>query len=71
LQKCATTPNSEIRRRYLGMLERVYAHLKVPNPAQHASFEVFKSGDRAALGINNQKVFLSDAQQLAFMRALP
>jgi site-specific recombinase XerD len=63
--------SSEIRRRYLGLLDRVYAHLKVANPAQHASFEIFKSGDRTALGKNVEKVFLSEAQQAAFMAALP
>src|ERR1039457_4735509 len=61
---------SAIRAQYLALLDRVYTHLKVPNPAQDACFSIFKSGNRALLGKNAQKVVLTDAQQLAFMCAL-
>lgn len=34
--------NSTIRIRYLRILERVFAHLKIdPNPARHAAFDVY------------------------------
>jgi site-specific recombinase XerD len=63
--------NSAVRQQYLGLLDRVYTHLKVPNPARDACFAIYKSGDRALLGKNDRKVVLTDAQQAAFMQALP
>jgi integrase/recombinase XerD len=66
------TLNSAIRAQYLGLFERVYAHLKVdPNPATHASFAIYRSGSRAQLGINEAKAILSAPQEAAFMGALP
>jgi integrase/recombinase XerD len=60
-----------IRRQYLTLFERVYSHLKVnPNPAVHAGFAVFKNRS-ALVGANAPKAKLSDADQIAFMRALP
>jgi integrase/recombinase XerD len=64
--------NSVIRSQYLGLLERVYAHLRVePNPARHACFALYRSGKRAALGTNQAKVILTTAHEAAFMAALP
>ncbi len=66
------TLNSAIRAQYLGLLERVYAHLQVhPNPARHASFAIYRSGSRAQRGTNAAKVILGVAQETAFMDALP
>jgi site-specific recombinase XerD len=66
------TGKSLIRLRYLRMLERVYQHLGLnPNPAQHASFVLLQIGGRAHVGRNDDKTTLTDAQQAAFMRALP
>jgi integrase/recombinase XerD len=60
-----------IRRQYLTLFERVFTHLRVdPNPAVHASFNVFKNR-RALLGANQPKASLSETDQVAFMRALP
>jgi integrase len=60
---------SSIRVRYLRMLERVFAHLQIaPNPARHASFEVHQT---KSAGRDKPKAILTDAQQAAFMRALP
>jgi site-specific recombinase XerD len=61
-----------IRRQYLTLFERVYTHLEVsPNPATHAAFDVFKHRDRGLLGVNAPKAALTEAEQIAFMRALP
>lgn len=60
--------NSVIRAQYLGLLERVYAHLAIePNPARHACFALYRS----ALGKNQDKAILTAAQEAAFMAALP
>jgi site-specific recombinase XerD len=60
---------SSIRVRYLRMLERVFTHLGIePNPARHASFAVHHT---KAAGRDKPKAVLTDAQQAAFMRALP
>src|ERR1035437_6433063 len=56
--------NSVLRFQYVSVLDRVYTHLKVHNPAQDACFAIFKSGNRALLGTNQQKVVLTDAQQI-------
>lgn len=61
--------NSTIRVRYLRLLERVFAHLEIdPNPARHAVFDVYK---QAAGGRDVAKVILTEAQQQAFLAALP
>lgn len=61
--------NSTIRVRYLRLLERVFAHLEIePNPARHAAFDVYQ---QAAGGTDVAKVILSEAQQQAFLAALP
>ena len=61
--------NSTIRVRYLRLLERVFAHLEIdPNPARHAAFDVYK---QAAGGKDVAKVILTEAQQQAFLAALP
>ena len=61
--------NSTIRIRYLRILERVFAHLKIdPNPARHATFDVYS---QAAGGRDVPKVILTDAQREAFLVALP
>lgn len=66
------TLNSAIRAQYLGLLERMYAHLNVePNPARHTIFALFNAGSRSVLGINDTKAILTDAQETAFMAALP
>jgi integrase/recombinase XerD len=62
---------STIRRQYLTLFERVYLHLKVhPNPAVHACFDIFRNRG-ALVGANAPKAKLSDAEQAAFMAALP
>jgi integrase/recombinase XerD len=62
---------STIRRQYLTLFERVYLHLGVhPNPAIHACFDVFRNRG-ALVGANAPKANLSDAEQAAFMAALP
>jgi integrase/recombinase XerD len=62
---------STIRRQYLTLFERVYLHLKVhPNPAVHACFDVFRNRS-TLIGANAPKANLSDAEQTAFMAALP
>lgn len=62
--------NSAISLRYVRMLERVFLHLKVmPNPAQAAMFDAFKAGQ--AIGKDANKVVMTQAQQQAFMAALP
>lgn len=64
--------NSRIRLKYLRLIERVYLHLEVqPNPAQHACFDIFQSGDRQRIGRDAASAVLTDAQQAAFMDALP
>lgn len=60
---------SLIRVRYLRLLERVYAHLKVdPNPARNAAFAVYRT---AAAGRDKPKAFLTEAEQIAFLEQLP
>jgi site-specific recombinase XerD len=60
-----------IRRQYLTLFERVFSHLKVrPNPAVHACFDIFKNRSTLA-GANAPKASLSQAEQMAFMDALP
>lgn len=60
---------SLIRVRYLRLLERVYAHLKVvPNPARHAAFDVYRT---PAAGRDKPKSFLTEAEQIAFLEQLP
>lgn len=62
--------NSRIRVRYLRMLERIYAHLKMaPNPASEAAKSVFDTKDAA--GQDAPKVWLTLAEQKRFMTALP
>lgn len=64
--------NSRIRLKYLSLIERVYTHLNIrPNPAQHASFDIFQSGNRQRVGHDADSAVLSEAQQAAFMDALP
>ncbi|MES2831640.1 MAG: tyrosine-type recombinase/integrase [Pseudomonadota bacterium] len=64
--------NSSIRIRYLRIFERVFQHLNVhPNPARHAAFDIYKSSDKKLRGSDLEKVVMSDAEQTAFMRALP
>lgn len=64
--------NSRIRLRYLQLIERVYTHLQVsPNPARHACFDIFQSADRQRIGHDAGTAALTDAQQAAFMTALP
>lgn len=61
--------NSTIRVRYLRILERVFSHLDIhPNPARHAAFDVY---NQAAGGRDVAKVILTEAQQQAFLAALP
>lgn len=60
---------SSIRLRYLRLLERVYAHLTVqPNPASVTAYVV--QTEKAA-GKDNPKASLDDAEQSAFLEALP
>lgn len=64
--------NSSIRIRYLRIFERVFQHLRVhPNPARHAAFNIFKSGNKTLRGQDLDKVAMTDAEQAAFMAALP
>lgn len=64
--------SSLIKLKYLRIFERVYTHLQVPvNPARNAMFDALKSGNRAPVGHDEDKVSLTDAQQVEFMRALP
>lgn len=62
--------NSEIRNRYVRLLERVYDHLRIqPNPARLASYALGKMpGGR---GKDLPKEWLTLEQQAAFMKALP
>lgn len=62
--------NSEIRRRYVRILERVYDHLQVrPNPAQQAAFSL--ASVPGGGGKDLPKEWLTLEQQAAFMLALP
>lgn len=62
--------NSEIRRRYVRLLERVYDHLQIrPNPAQLAAFSLASAPGGA--GKDLPKEWLTFQQQCAFMLALP
>lgn len=64
--------NSSIRVRYLRLFERVFQHLDVhPNPARHAAFDIYKSGNKTLRGQDLDKVTLTQAEQDAFMLALP
>jgi hypothetical protein len=55
-------PESEIRQRYLGMLNRVFSHLSVtPNPASEGQQR----------GKDSPKQFLDAAEQASFWAALP
>lgn len=61
---------STIRVKYVRMLERVFQHLEVsPNPAQSTAFQIYKT--KGASGKDLEMVVMDDAQQQAFMRALP
>lgn len=59
---------SSIRNRYLRLLERVYAHLGIDNPARDAAFAVYKE---SAGGRDKPKAFLDEAEQAAFLDKLP
>lgn len=62
--------NSEIRRRYVRLLERVYDHLKVsPNPARQAAHSL--TSVPGGGGRDLPKEWLTTEQQEAFMLALP
>ena len=64
--------NSSIRVRYLRIFERVFQHLQVhPNPARHAAFDIYKSGDKELRGKDLDKVAMTAAEHAAFMLALP
>ena len=64
--------NSSIRIRYLRIFERVFEHLGVhPNPAQHAAFDIYKSGNKLLRGQDLDKVAMTACEQAAFMQALP
>lgn len=64
--------NSSIRIRYLRIFERVFQHLqRHPNPARHAAFDIYKSSDKQLRGADLEKVAMTDAEQIAFMAALP
>lgn len=61
--------NSDIQRRYLRLLERIYAHLDVrPNPARSAEYMLKNVASTAR---DQPKASLSDEEQAAFMAALP
>lgn len=64
--------NSVIRRRYVNLLERVFAHIGLPeNPARQAWMALFDNrGDPAQLGKEADKQFLTIEQQERFMLAL-
>lgn len=60
---------SEIRIKYLRMLERVFKHLQIePNPAQHAAFDIYKT---KAGGKDEGKSFITESQQEAYLANLP
>lgn len=62
--------NSEIRRRYVRLLERVYDHLQVrPNPARLAGYSLTSMPGGG--GKDLPKEWLTFEQQAAFMLALP
>lgn len=64
--------NSSIRIRYLRIFERVFQHLQIhPNPARHAAFDIYKSGDKKLRGKDLDKVAMTSAEHAAFMQALP
>ncbi len=64
--------NSSIRIRYLRIFERVFQHLNVhPNPARHAAFDIYKSGNKSLRGQDLEKVAMTEQEQSAFMQALP
>ena len=64
--------NSAIRIRYLRLIERVLIHLAVvPNPAQHLCFAMYRQRQSGIAGRDEPKAVLSDAEQNAFMQALP
>lgn len=64
--------SSLIKLRYLRIFERIYTYLKIPmNPARHAMFDAIKSGKQSPVGRDDDKVYLTDAQQEAFMKGLP
>lgn len=64
--------NSSIRIRYLRIFERVFQHLSVhPNPARHAAFDIYKSGNKQLRGSDLDKVVMSEAEHLLFMQSLP
>jgi site-specific recombinase XerD len=61
---------STIRVKYVRMLERLFQHLEVnPNPAQSTAFQIYKT--KGASGKDLDMVVMDDAQQQAFMQALP
>ena len=61
---------STIRVKYVRMLERIFQHLEVsPNPAQSTAFQIYKTA--GASGKDLDMVVMDDAQQQAFMSALP
>ena len=61
---------STIRVKYVRMLERIFQHLEVsPNPAQSTAFQIYKTA--GASGRDLDMVVMDDAQQQAFMAALP
>jgi site-specific recombinase XerD len=61
---------STIRVKYVRMLERVFQHLEVaPNPAQSTAFQIYKTA--GASGRDLDMVVMDQAQQEAFMQALP
>jgi integrase/recombinase XerD len=67
--KPARKLTSAIRERYLRVLERVFTHLNViDNPARIVAYEMFQTNNR---GKDKPKAHLTDAQQVAFLRALP
>lgn len=64
--------NSSIRIRYLRILDKVFQHLEIlPNPAQHAIFDIYTSKNKEFRGKDAEKVILTKAEQNAFMKALP
>jgi integrase/recombinase XerD len=64
--------NSRIQHKYLRLLERVYIHLDIrPNPARHASFDIFKSSDKNKVGRDAGMANLTVNQQSAFLASLP
>lgn len=64
--------NSSIRIRYLRIFERVFQHLQVqPNPARHAAFDIYRSGDKKLRGTDLDKVAMTAEEHASFMQALP